>query len=206
MRKRLLTSCFAAACVTFMFGCAPQTETIKLFEEGDRERSSFGRLLVVDLSSEPVLRQQFEDELVSRLAQENVDAIASHSHLKNDDGLLQEDINRVSTEVDADGILITHIVSLETTAERKEGREDIVRTCRQGDPEDYFLYDSEVLKEPDSVKIAHTVVVVSNLYDVASRERIWTIQSTCFEKESLAEVFIDEAEAVVRQLRIDELI
>ena len=50
------------------------------------------------------------------------------------------------------------------------------------------------------------MTVVTNLYDVASRDRVWTIQSTCFEKASMEVVLLDEAIAIVRQLRIDELI
>jgi hypothetical protein len=56
------------------------------------------------------------------------------------------------------------------------------------------------------VKIAHTVVAVSNLYDVSDGERVWTIQSTCFEKASMDEVLQEEAKAIVRQLQIDNLV
>ena len=106
----------------------------------------------------------------------------------------------------SDGILITHIVSIETTAETREGRSEVVAECRGGDPGDYFLYDYEELKEPDSVKIAHTVVAVTNLYDVASNKRVWSIQSTCFEKASMGEVLMEEANAITRQLQLDKLI
>ena len=50
------------------------------------------------------------------------------------------------------------------------------------------------------------MTVVTNLYDTASEKRIWTIQSTCFEKSSMAAVLQEEAGAIVRQLRNDELI
>ena len=48
--------------------------------------------------------------------------------------------------------------------------------------------------------------MITNLYDVESQDRIWTIQSTCFKKASLSEVLLDESKAILRQLRIDELI
>ena len=84
--------------------------------------------------------------------------------------------------------------------------EQIRMTCRGGDPIDFFLYDHEFIKEPDSVKVAHTVAVISNLYDGDSHERVWSIQSTCFEKASLREALREEAIAITRQLRLDELI
>lgn len=190
-----------------LVGCAPQTETIRLYEDREAGRATYKRLLVVDVAGNPELRRAFENEVVSRLERAGADAVASHTVLKsNEDGLPQEEINRASLEVGADGILVTHVVSLETEVEREQGRENIVRTCRGGNPIDYFLYDNEVLKEPDSVKLALTVIVVSNLYDAASRNRIWGIQSTCFKKSNLPEAFIDEAKAIVKQLQIDNLI
>jgi hypothetical protein len=42
---------------------------------------------------------------------------------------------------------------------------------------------------------------VSNLYEAGSGTRLWTIQSTCFDKAHLDSVMRDEARAIVRQLR-----
>ena len=126
--------------------------------------------------------------------------------LTNGDTLLQADLDRAAAEVSADAILMTHVVSLDTTVDIDEGRTDVLSECRGGNPLDYFLYDRELIAEPDSVRFAHTVTVVSNLYDAHTRERLWTIQSTCFEKSTMAEVVREEADAIVRQLQIDGLI
>lgn len=186
--------------------CAPQTETVKLFEDRAATPERYERLLVVDIASDQNFRRAFENEIVARLRRAGTDAVPSHTVLKDNAGLLQEDISRAGRENSADGILITHLVSLDTTVDSQEGREDIVRTCRQGNPVDYFLYDNVILKEPDSVKLALTVVVATNLYDSKAGDRVWSIQSTCFKKASLPEVFVDEAKAIIRQLQIDELI
>jgi hypothetical protein len=50
------------------------------------------------------------------------------------------------------------------------------------------------------------VVAVTNLYDAGESKRIWTIQSTCFEKATMNEVLLEEAKAIARQLEIDKLI
>lgn len=201
---RVLGSTFVV--VFFVGGCAPQAEVVKLYEDPTRAAISYKRLLVVDLSSEHNQQQQFENEIASQLRKERVDVVPSYTRLDASNGLLQDDINRLSDEVGADGILVTHIASVDTSVDMEKGREDLKSTCRRGDPVDYFLYDHKVLREPDSVKVAHTVIVITNLYDARSHDRIWTIQSTCFEKASIAETLFDEAEAIVRQLRIDGLI
>lgn len=197
---------FVAVALAVTAACAPQTETLKLYEDPAVGSKAYKRLLVIDISSDHNQQQQFENEVVLKLRKEQVDAIPSYTHLDASKGLLQDDIDRVSEEVGADAILVTHIASVDTSVEQKEGRERIDSTCRSGDPVDYFLYDHKVIREPDSVKVAHTVIVITNLYDASSRDRIWTIQSTCFNKSSMSETFMEEANAIVRQLRIDELI
>lgn len=195
-----------AVAVTIAGGCAPQTEVVKLYEDPTHASKTYKRLLVVNVSSNQNQQQQFENEIVLRLRKEQVDAVPSYTHLDASEGILQDDINRVGEEVGADGLLVTHIASVDTSVDRVKGREDIESTCRGGDPLDFFLYDHKVIREPDSVKVAHTVVVITSLYDADSHDRIWTIQSTCFEKTSLADTLLEEANAIVKQLGIDELI
>lgn len=186
--------------------CAPQTEVIKLYDDPARASKTFKRLLVVDISSNRSQQQLFENEIVNKLRRERVDAIPSYTLLDASKGLLQDDLNRVSQEIGADGILVTHVASVDTSVGKLQGRDEIRSTCRGGDPLDYFLYDHKVIREPDSVRLAETVIVITNLYDAVSHSRLWTIQSTCFEKSSMEEVLQDESTAIVRQLQIDQLI
>ena len=196
----------ASAAAIIAGSCAPQTEVVKLYDDPARASTSYERLLVIVVSSEFDQQQQFENEIIAGLRRKGVAAVASHTHLDTSDGVLQQDIDQLSGAVGADGILMSHVVSVDTRVEAAEGREAIKSTCRGGDLVDLFLYDHEFIREPDSVKVAHTVTVVTNLYDVASRDRVWTIQSTCFDKASMEDVLLDEAIAIVRQLQIDELI
>ncbi|MGB5491481.1 MAG: hypothetical protein WBM76_11710 [Woeseiaceae bacterium] len=190
----------------FAGSCAPQTEVVKLYDDQARAAKTYKRLLVVAISSDYRHQRQFESEIVQRLRQMQVDATPSYTDLDASSGLLQNDIDRVGEAAGADGILVTHVASVDTSISMLEGRADIESTCRGGDPVDYFLYDHKIVREPDSVKVAHTVVVITNMYDAGSRNRVWTIQSTCFEKTSMSDVLVEEANAIVRQLRIDQLI
>ena len=74
------------------------------------------------------------------------------------------------------------------------------------DPVDYSVYDQARVAQPESVEFALTVVAVTNLYDAGNGERLWSIQSTCFEKSTMDEVLQEEARAIVRQLALDELV
>ena len=189
-----------------VFGCATPTEVIQLHRAPPSSAEPYAKILVVNVSPDRQQQVDFENEVIGRIRTENVEGIAAHSVLDSSNELQQAELDRAAGEVSADAILIMHIVSLDTTADISEGRSEILSECRGGDPLDYFLYDHTVISEPDSVRFAHTVTVVSNLYDAKTRERLWTIQSTCFEKSTMSEVIRDEANAIVRQLGIDGLI
>jgi len=207
MRALLKRFFFAAVFASFAFACVSQpTETVKLYEDMSRLPKTYERLLVIDISTDREMQIRFENEIVSGLSRVGVEGIQGHHSLESGDGILQDDIDRLSDELGTDGILITHIASIDTTIEREEGREDVLSTCRGGNPVDFFLYDHEVLSEPETIKVAHTVIVITHLYDSESHERIWSIQSTCFDKESIAETLLEETKAIIRQLQIDKLI
>ena len=206
MRNVLAKVGSAIAFAIAVSACAPQTEVIKLHDETSSISDGFGNYLVVAIAGDVDTRRDFEDQIVNRIRDAGALATAAYTKTGAKTELLQDEIDTAASEASADAILITHIVSVDTTAERQEGRTDVLAECRGGDPEDYFLYDYEMLKEPDSVRIAHTVVAITNLYDTESGSRVWTIQSTCFEKATMHEVLSEEAKAIANQLRFDRLI
>jgi len=200
------SSLFLAMTIVVIAACVQQTEVIKLYDNSARAGQKYERLLVISIVGDTGTRRRLEELITGHLEAANVTAIAGYTETGLKTTILQDEIDAAARSANADAILITHIVSVDTRLDIDTGRTDIISECRGGDPVDYFLYDHRELKEPDTVKIAHTVVAVSNLYDASDGERLWTIQSTCFEKASMDEVLREEAEAIVRQLQLDKLV
>lgn len=194
------------AIALFAAGCASQSRTTveKLYQHADAKR--YERILVVGIAADASGRRQMEDLVTAELSNAVESAVPAYSRVGAMPTVTQDAIDLAAEATDSDAILVTHVVSVSTTAEVREGRVDMLSECRGGNPADYFLYDHEELREPDSVTFAHEVIVVSNLYEAGSGTRLWTIQSTCFNKAHLDSVMRDEARAIVRQLRRDGLI
>lgn len=207
---RILLNRLAAGLTVLLFAvtaaCGSQTKIEKLYQDPDVRGVQYQRLLVIGIAGDPDQRRRIEDLLAASLAAENVAATAGYTRLGSSPALLQDDIEQAAAATDSDGILIAHLVSVSTKAEVTEGRVEVKSECRGGNPIDYFLYDHEELREPDSVAISHEVIMVTNLYDSQDGTRIWTIQSTCFEKSDFDAILQQEAQAIVRQLRRDRLI
>lgn len=206
MKITRASSLLSAMTLFVLAACVPQTEVIKLYDNSDRVSQKYEQLLVVSVVGDIGTRRRLEELISGHLEAANVAAIAAYTETGLRTEMLQDEIDAAARHTDADAILITHIVSVDTRVDVDPGRTHIFSECRGGDPIDFFLYDYRELKVPDSVKIAHTVVAVSSLYDASDGERLWTIQSTCFEKASMDEVLQEEAKAIVRQLQIDNLI
>jgi hypothetical protein len=187
-------------------GCGTQTEIVKLHDDKMVRSAPYGKILVVGITNDVDERRKLEDRLAQDLAAAGIKSVAAYSVAGLTPTVLQQDIDAAAAKMNADAILVTHIVSVDKNIEFEEGRTEVLFECRGGDPEDYFLYDQKVLKLPDSVRVAHTVVAVTNVYDARSNARTWTIQSTCFDKRSMDEVLVEESRAIVRQLRTDKLI
>ncbi len=186
--------------------CAQQpTQVVKLYESEGADRH-FDTLLVIGIADDPSTRRNLEDMVAAGIKDRGANSVAGHTHTGPGTTLLQSAINEAASQAGADGILVSHIASVDTQMDVEAGRTEVYAECRGGDPADYFLYDYEELQVPDTVRVAHTVVVISNLYDVQSGERVWTIQSTCFNKSTMNEALVDEAEAIARQLMIDDLV
>jgi hypothetical protein len=195
----------AIGLVVALASCAGSTTVEKLYQDPEARGQTFSRILVVGIASDAGERRQME-ELVSEQLARHIESVPSYERLGLASVITQDALDMAAESAEADAILITHVVSVSTTAEVNKGRVDIKSECRGGNPADYFLYDHEELREPDSVSFAHEVVVVSNLYDADTGARLWTIQSTCVDKAELESVMADEARAIVRQLRQDGLI
>ncbi len=202
-RLRSLASLFLLSLVA---ACATQTEVVKVYDNPDASGKQYDNLLVIGITGDEDTRRGLENTLSAELNGAGVEATSGYTLTEKKDNLLKEDIDAAAHEAGADGILITHFVSIDTQADIEEGRTEVVSVCRGGDPEDYFLYDYEEIKIPHTMKVAHTVVAVSNLYDAVSGERLWSIQSTCFEKSTFDEVLQEEARVITKQLVKDGLI
>lgn len=187
--------------------CAgPRTSIVKLHQDADAGTGPYGRLLVIGVATGPDHRRLMEDLLTERLAGQDVAATAGYTQLGTSPVLLQEEVDAAAAATHSDAILIAHLVSVSEEAEIVEGRTDVKSECRGGNLIDYFLYDHKEIREPDSVRFAREVIIVTNLYDARTGARIWTIQSTCFEKSAFEAILDQEARAIVQQLRRDRLI
>lgn len=196
---------FSLSALVAIAACVPQTEVIKLHDESAGLDKKYERLLVISVAGDAGMRRRLEELITSNLQSADISAVAGYTETGLKATMLQDEIDAAATSANADAILITHIASVDTRVSMEPGG-SVLAECQGDETTQYSLYEQDELKQDDSVQVAHTVVAITNLYDSKSGRRLWTIQSTCFEKASMDEVLQEEARAIVRQLRIDKLV
>jgi hypothetical protein len=130
---------FSAMIMLVIAACVPQTEVIKLYEDSTRADLKYERLLVVSVVGDTGTRRRLEELITGHLETANVTAIAGYTETGLKTEMLQDEIDAAAKNINADAILITHIVSVDTRLDIDTGRTDILSECRGGDPVDYFL-------------------------------------------------------------------
>lgn len=196
---------FSLSTLVAIAACVPQTEVIKLHDESAGLDKKYERLLVISVAGDAGMRRRLEELITSNLQAADISAVAGYTETGLKVSMLQDEIDAAAKSANADAILITHIASVDTRVTVEPGG-SVLAECQGDDTMQYSLYEQDELKQDDSVQVAHTVVAITNLYDSKSGRRLWTIQSTCFEKASMDEVLQEEARAIVRQLKIDKLV
>ena len=147
MKIARCSSILSIMLVIALASCAPQTEVIKLYDNSARAGQVYERLLVISVAGDTGSRRRLKELISEHLESANVAAIVGYTETGLKTNLLQEEIDTAARNANADAILISHIVSVDTRVDVDTGRTDILSECRGGDPLDYFLYDHRELKE-----------------------------------------------------------
>ena len=189
------------ALMAIVSACASRTEIIDLYENENYAGQNYQRVLVADISGTINDREEFEKLLAAAIREEGSDAVASYTVIGFKSPVNAESISTAIERSGADAVLVTHMASVDSEPTLREGRVDVQQKCRQGDLVHSFLYDYPEIKTPDEVGISHTAKVIANLYDARDSERVWAVQSTCFDRDNWAEVVVDQTNGIAEYLQ-----
>jgi len=103
--------------------------------------------------------------------------------------------------------MITRLLDVESNTSVEEGR--VTATAQRRNDiamVDFFRYDYAEYRDPMTVSTVHTVILLTDLYNVADENKIWSVESTSFDKASVYGVIDGTSRGITDQLRRDRLI
>ena len=198
---------FAATMVVVSACATPATST----SSGDTmtgDSGPFGNFLVIGVGEDYEARSRFERKLSADLRKQGLEATAHHSAVGGNQPIDRESVLQLVDSEGFDAVLISRTANPPASgASVKHGSVSTKVVRRDADrPLDLFRYDYEELNEPANIEVNLSVVVTTELYDAESRQRIWMMETTLSQEESLGYLIHDVADEIVRGLKKEKLI
>jgi hypothetical protein len=115
MQRTYLSAAFLSALTLTVWLCGCSGVSVKgTWQEGAPRNQTYARLLVVGVSPDRNLRCAFESAFASQLGSAATTVISSCDKMSAKEPLSRENVERVAAAVNADAVLATRLVSMDT--------------------------------------------------------------------------------------------
>lgn len=193
--------------------CAgPQVTRVQpLSEAAD---APYENVLVISLFKSFDARRYLEKEIVDQLEERGVNAIASTSMMDTRTPVNRETFLAMVESQGSDAVLVTQLVNLDTKTKMKDSRPEA--TYKVGPAYSSFYYNMwdvrlDEYTEPQIMELKHSIALATQVFSVASKEPVWTIESVTklkydFDNRGGGTAIADEAKSIVSHLSRDGLL
>jgi len=193
--------------VAMSAGCVMPDRVVKLYQDPDFGGDPFSNVLVVGAHEDSDVRRRFENSVVRSLSAAGTDAISSIETMGSGQDITREALIAAAGTSGSDAVLITRLVDVQSQVEIEEGRSTAVAQRRSDVPlADFFRYDYAEYQDPMTITTVLTVVLATDLYSLADETRIWSVESTSFDKATVDATIDGASRAISDALSRDGLI
>ncbi len=194
-----------------LVACSTAPQITRIHEIPESADLPYKKILVITLFSAFDPRRYLEDEIVKKMAEFGVDAVASTSMMDSKTPVTRETFLAMVDKIGADAVLVTHLESLQTSGKVKGMRPEATYNLRPTYYYNVFSVDLQEYREPPAVDMMHTLTLMSELYSARNREPVWAIESysKVAQKHDVVKdysIFVIEAKAIVDFMVKDKLI
>ena len=191
----------AAACV----GPTAQTHVDRVARAKELPNAPYKRVLIIGTAARASSAREFEDVLAKKLTNDHTYAFGYHRAASRAD-VKEEVVRSIAEQQNADAILV--VTARLVNAERKVTKErtDVQAEVKGGGLVDFFRYDYKEYTSQPSADYRVNVQVQTDMFDVSSDQRIYTVESRTEFAETTSEIIIGEARQLASRLRKDKLV
>ena len=114
-------------------------------------------------------------------------------------------------KIDADAVLVTQLVSLESKGAMKNMRPEATYNFRPTYYYNVWSIELSEYTEPQAAEFEHSLVLATQLFSVLNQEAVWAIEARSrivqdFDQVKAYSVIVDEAKAIATHLARDGLL
>jgi hypothetical protein len=197
----LVSTALLAACT----GSTSQTYVDRVARAKELPNAPYSDILIVAIAERGATARQFEEELVAELTDMGVNAIGYHRAASRAD-VKEEVVRQIAEEQGADAILFVTGSLVGAQREVTDSRTDVQAQVKGGGLVDFFRYDYEEAKTPAKTDYRVNVQFTTDMFDVETEERIYTVESRTDLAETTSEIIVSEARELAKRLRKDDMV
>ncbi len=184
------------------------TRTQELAESAD---VPYEKILVVTLLSSFDSRRFVEEAIVAQLAELGTESVRSTSLMDTRTPVTRATFMEMVENIDADAVLVTQLASLRSVGSVVDMSPEATVNLRPTGYWNVFSVDVTEYVEPQAVDFDHTLELLTELYSVHNKEKVWGIVSRSnftlgFDRVRDLSVVDNEAKAIARYLSRDGVI
>ncbi len=206
-RKRIgltaivMIAALAAACT----GPTAHTHVDRVARAKEVPNAPYKKVLIVATAARASSARDFEEVLAKDLTNKQTYAFGYHRAASRAD--VTEDVVRSLAELQqADAILVVTARLVNAEREVTEERTDVQAQVIGGSLVDFFRYDYKEYTSPPSADYRVNVQVQTDMFDVATEQRVYTVESRTDFAETTSEIVLSEATQLAKRLRKDGLV
>lgn len=203
---RMWLGTMIGCCAVLLAACATPARVVKSYQDPTFTGGAFTKVLIVGAHENVNARRHFEEALSVALTAAGTAAASSLAAMGVETPLNRETLVAAARQSNSDAVIITRLLDMQSRAEIGGGRVAADAERKDDGLTDFFRYDYVTYRDPLEITTIRTVVLSTDLYNVADEAKIWSVESTTFEKETLDEIVDDAARAISQQLARDGLI
>ena len=216
--KQSLLFLLAVVLLVFTWGCSATTLQAQ-WKDPQHQGTRFGKVLVVGVMENDLIRKLFEDGFSEDLRRYGVTGLASYRMFPDVERLDKDVVEGKVHGLDIDGILITRLVKRETV---EVTHPETVRVIDQGPsyyaPRPYWhtpyydhgyrYYDRsyDVIRTPARTSQVEVFTMETNLYEGHDGKLVWSARTETFDQGKVSDNIEGLVETLTRSLDENELI
>lgn len=209
--KNLRLFALLTAVVAFLAACGAGTQVTRVQAVPESADVPYRKILVISLLDSFDARIYLENELVARLAEQGVQAVASSSMMDSRVANTRKLYLGMVEDIEADAVLVSQLARVDTDATVRDMRPQATYNFR---PTYYYnIWSVELTEytEPQSVALGFSVVLASQVFSVSQKEAVWGIEAKFRVAQDVDQywdysVFPDQAATIATYLTRDGLI
>ncbi len=194
-----------AATVVACAGKTSQTYVDRVARAKEIPNAPYSNILIVAIAQRGATAREFEEVLAAELTDMGINAVGYHRAASRAD-VKEEVVRQLASELGSEAIIFVTGSFVGAQREVTGSRTELQSQVKGGGLVDFFRYDYKEAKTPAKTDYRVNVQFTTDMFDVETEERIYTVESRTDLAETTSEIILAEAKELAKRLRKDRLV